>query len=81
MSKLTLLDALNEERTQYPPRCAVHILLDKMSPDDAATLRNALALSLNELPNTKLWNACRKAGHEIGIDSISRHRRGTCRCQ
>jgi hypothetical protein len=29
---------------------------------------------------TAIWQACRDEGHQIGLQSVNRHRGGKCRC-
>ena len=72
--------ALSEAFAPPEPKCSVHRVLKEMDPEQADEFRKALALPLNVLPTTKLRNACRKAGIEVGLDALGRHRRHACAC-
>ena len=60
------------------PRCPVAILLSQMSEDDSADL--AAAVADPGYTAAQISRALRVRGHNVGQQSIARHRREICAC-
>jgi hypothetical protein len=79
--------SLAERITDQPPRihglpCSVGHLLDTLEGDELAAFK--VMLGTPEQPGwdaSAVWEAVTAEGHHIGRQSISRHRRGRCRCE
>lgn len=75
---MSLADLLAARITDKPgPRCSVGRLLKTLDPDDAATLRDALA---HDVAYEDLAAVLREMGHPISSYTLSRHARGRCQC-
>ena len=61
------------------PKCAVHRILQTMTPEDADTLRAALTDTAT-FGHLRLFRALRALHFDLGRDAISRHRAGECAC-
>ena len=70
------LDSTPQRRHGLP--CSVGALLEKLPPDEAD--------ALDQMMNTLGWSAARiyealaVEGHEVGRQTIGRHRSRSCRC-
>ena len=71
-------DLLGPVEVQGRMRCRMGLLLDGLEPDERAALKAALA----DGRRTSTWIVATlgRNGHEIGPETVGRHRRGTCRC-
>ncbi len=75
--------ALTERLTDTPKRthglpCSVGAVLDKLPPDEAAALEQMLGpLGWSA---TRIYEALAAEGHEVGRQTIGRHRSRACRC-
>lgn len=75
--------ALAERLNQTPPRntgmpCSVGALLDRLDKPEA----DALNAMLHELgwSASRIYDAVTAEGHEVGRQTIGRHRSRSCRC-
>jgi hypothetical protein len=73
--KLTL-DSLRGKLT-----CKTRQIIDSFSPEDQATLNEALAGPEDEFPSGRLVTVLAELGISITKDTIIRHRRGHCSCK
>lgn len=70
--------------TTAPPRrktgmpCSVAAVLEALSPKEAAILRDWLGSP--EWTARSIFEALLVEGHQVGLQTIGRHRRGECRC-
>lgn len=61
--------------------CSVGVLLDTLEGAELKAFQKMLGTSERRgWPAGAIWEACRDEGHEIGLQSINRHRGGKCRC-
>ncbi len=58
--------------------CSIGALLDRLPDDEAAALNRML----HELgwPASRIYDALAAEGHEVGRQTIGRHRSRACRC-
>lgn len=63
---------------QKGPRCTVALVLGQLAPDDAADLE--VALESPEVTAKAIARVLAEDGHNIGAQSVSRHRRRDCAC-
>jgi hypothetical protein len=68
------LDKYVVETTIY---CPFQRLINKLSPEDRATLEEALE---KKFPNITIAKALRAEGYRIAEISIMEHKKGICRC-
>lgn len=66
-----------ENATPRGPQCRVALLLDDLAPEDATALSDAVA---SGLPASVISRAVTATGHHLSQATITRHRRGDCRC-
>ena len=78
---MSLRDRLAAETAKptFAPRCAMAKLFTQLSKDDRAALDEALA-DVN-IRHSSIEAALRESGFPVARDSVSRHRRGVCRCE
>ncbi len=58
--------------------CSIGRLLTTLNPDDVSTLADCLAD--DDWTNEMIYQLVTADGHDVGRQSIGRHRRGQCRC-
>lgn len=58
--------------------CGVKSLYERLDPTEQAEFTEALA---SHVPAAPLSQALARRGHNIGYQTISRHRRGECSCR
>lgn len=73
------------ERLQSQPRgqgmpCSVAVRLRELPPDDAAALQAALGAPWRIVGHAKIEDDLAAEGLAVGVGSVGKHRRGTCRC-
>ena len=73
--KLTL-DSLRVKRG-----CKTRQILDTFSPEDQATLNEALSGPEDEFPSGRIMTALADLGIYVTKDTIIKHRRGRCACK
>lgn len=61
------------------PTCGLGLLLSSLDPDERSALEEALANPLWR--HASIEEALRAEDHQIDASTISRHRRGMCKCQ
>ena len=61
--------------------CKLGRILRKFSPENQATLNEALAGPEVEFPSGRIEDALGEIGVSVGTDTIIKHRRGTCACK
>ena len=64
---------------QARPRCTVAKILDELDPERTGYLQEALARP--HILHRTLANVLTDWGHPISLETVSRHRRGDCRCE
>lgn len=74
-----LSDSLREPVVVKRLECQVAILIRHLSPEDAEALQEAF--DDPSRPVSFINAALAQNGYEIGPSSLSRHRRGYCRCR
>lgn len=82
MTELDFLADLDASGSPQAPRCTVRAVLsdlDAGNPDLAAQLRTALGSP--RYRHSDISAHLRRRGVNLGPDTISRHRRGLCRCE
>lgn len=88
---MSLEEAIVKARKKPGGTCGVRILLDQMSPDDAATLRRLMAaVHPTVVPDAKAVHVHSARGIVTGLkeelnlviqhETIQRHRTGGCAC-
>lgn len=60
--------------------CSVAVALRELPPDDAAALKEALDAPWRIMGHAKIEADLAAEGHPVGVGSVGKHRRGTCRC-
>lgn len=61
--------------------CPIGRLLADTDEESASNLRTALAMRTQDLPNAKIRTALlEEAKFATSVETISAHRKGTCRC-
>lgn len=73
-----LIDLIRAESIIPGPECAVRTVLKKLDHKDAADLETAFASE--EFSTAAIFRALKKAGHEIHVSTLGRHRRQECTC-
>jgi hypothetical protein len=76
---MALADRLNDtpQRATGLP-CSVGALLDKLPEDEAAALRDMMGpLGWSA---SRIYDALASEGHDVGRQTIPRHRSRSCRC-
>lgn len=76
------------ERFAAPPevraQCKVRDILDSLTPAEREVLRGVLDSPRpsegGSWSDTKIMEALRAEGIEVGVSAIERHRKHTCRC-
>jgi len=68
----------NPQRNMSGTPCSVGLLLDTLEGDELAALKHMLAS--REWSQAMVWKALTDEGHEVGLQSINKHRGGNCRC-
>ena len=73
------------ERLQAQPRgqgmpCSVAVALRELPPEDADALQAALDAPWRIMGHAKIEDDLAAEGHPVGVGSVGKHRRGTCRC-
>ena len=75
--------ALKDRITQTAPKrahglpCSVGDLLDRLPDDERAALQHMLD---NGWSQNEIYDAVTAEGHEVGRQTINRHRSRACRC-
>lgn len=75
-------------RAKTPPQlkgpgspCPIDVLLtEKLDPNEAKGLQTMLDSPWRIWPHREIERALEEEGHAVGIGSVGKHRRGTCRC-
>jgi hypothetical protein len=75
---VSLSDLIAAERKLPGTKCTISHILTKLNKADAATLTNAL--TDKSVTTAQLHRALLKAGHQLGRETVNRHRRGECTC-
>jgi ribulose bisphosphate carboxylase small subunit len=75
---MSLSDLIAAERKSPGTKCTISTILPKLNKADAATL--VAALASKDVTTAQLHRALLKAGHQIGRETVNRHRRGECSC-
>ena len=75
--------ALADKLSTPPPTfhglpCSIGALLDQLDPDERGALQKMLDSTAWNA--TMIYDAVRDEGHQIGRQSINRHRGRKCRC-
>lgn len=75
--------ALADRVTAPPPMlhglpCSIGALLDSLDAAERGALQ--MMLDSSQWNATMIYDAVRDEGHQIGRQSINRHRSGKCRC-
>jgi hypothetical protein len=73
-----LIDLIRAESIIPGPECAVRTVLRKLSETDAADLETVFASE--DFSTAAIYRALKKAGHEIHVSTLGRHRRQECTC-
>ena len=66
------------EQPKPGPRCPIALALPNLDPQRAASL--AAALVEPKLQHTAISRTLKKWGHDIGPQSVQRHRNNGCAC-
>jgi len=74
--KLLTLDAL-----RVSTGCKIRRILDTFSPEDQATLIEALSGPEDEFPSGRIMTALGNLDISVTKDTIAKHRRGRCACK
>ena len=75
---MSLLEEAQGLQRRAGATCSVQALLDRLGPSEQAELAEAIASPVQAVALSK---ALRARGHEVGDQSIARHRRGDCQCR
>ena len=75
----SLFAEIEAENTHVGPRCTVAVILDELTPEDAAALR--AAFSKQAFTAAAIARTLRKRGHRITDGTVQRHRKGECSCR
>ena len=75
---MALVDRVQSKpaRTHGLP-CSVGDLLQNLPDTEAAALQEMLN---GRWSGREIWSALRDEGHEVGAQTVNRHRAGACRC-
>ena len=57
--------------------CSVGVLLDSLPPDEVAALETMLTSGWSQ---AEIFDAITSEGHQVGRQTINRHRSQACRC-
>ena len=68
----------NPQRNMHGMPCSVRVLLDTLEGAELAALKHMLAS--RKWSQAMVWKALTDEGHEVGLQSINKHRGGNCRC-
>lgn len=77
---MSLSKALETERTSAiyrGPRCSLCLLASELPKDEGKALAEALADSM--MTHAAITRALRAEGYDIGVNTVTRHRKGECR--
>jgi hypothetical protein len=74
---MALKESLQKFAVETSLYCPFQRVINKLSPEDKATLSQAL---VEGYPNITIAKALRTEGHRIAEISIMEHRKGLCRC-
>lgn len=76
------------DRLNQPPKpihgypCSVGHLLATLEGDERAALLTMLGTPEKRgWPATAIYDALKAEGHEVGLQTVNRHRGGKCRCK
>jgi hypothetical protein len=61
-------------------QCPIAHLLDTLPEEEAKGLQHMVDSPWRLWPHSEVEKALEDEGHRIGIGSVGKHRRGTCRC-
>lgn len=75
---MSLQEHLAKPAPRYKPRCGVAAVIATLTGDDLSALH--AALSDPGFTASEIARALRLEGHNVGDDSVRRHRRGDCTC-
>lgn len=78
------LDQFFANQIKRGTRCSVGLALERLPADKASALRRALALSKDDLTHAAIAatvKGWKLDGVVVRVDSVQRHRRGTCACE
>jgi hypothetical protein len=75
---MSLLTEAQSERKKPGFSCGVLRLTESMSPEERTELAEALASTVD---NAALQRALQNRGHDIGYQTLQRHRSGSCSCR
>jgi hypothetical protein len=75
---MSLAEHLTTPAPRFKPRCGVATVTAILVPTDLEALNTALAD--DAFTASEIARALRLEGHNIGDDSVRRHRRGDCTC-
>lgn len=68
-------------KPQHGLPCSIGSLLNQLEGAELEAFQTMLGTPERRgWPATAIWRACLDEGHEIGLQSINRHRGGKCRC-
>ena len=76
---MSLAEHLTTPAPRFKPRCGVASVIAALEPADLEAL--TVALADDAFTATEIGRALRLEGHNIGDDSVRRHRRGSCTCR